>query len=252
MQTKTQRMKKLSILMLIAAIAISGCKKDEEYGSSGTATVHFSNEVDGQAIDLGTGSYQNAFGNQYKVDLLKYYITNITFIKDDNSEYNIHNYDLIDASNPASTDISVDSIPNGTYTKIRFYLGVDSLRNHTGAQEGDLDPINGMIWTWNTGYLFFKHEGSFINSNQQQQTLLFHYGTDKAMATVTVPISGFEIKGDNKRLNLAFNLNQLYANPNVIDFNVDNVHQSSSPGDAQWLNRMKQNFPQAFTFKSVQ
>ncbi|UPT68039.1 MAG: hypothetical protein M0D57_05095 [Sphingobacteriales bacterium JAD_PAG50586_3] len=246
-------MKNLSFLMLIAAIAISGCKKEENnIANSGTATINFANEVDGQAIALGTGTYQNAFGNQYKVDLLKYYITNITFIKDDNSEYNINNYDLIDASNPASSNITIDSIPNGVYTNVRFYLGIDSLRNHTGAQEGDLDPINGMIWTWNTGYIFFKHEGSFIDANQQQQTILLHYGTDKALATVTVPLTGFEIKGDNKKLNLALNLNQLYANPNVIDFNVDNIHQSTSQSDIPWLNKTKQNFQQAFTFKSVQ
>lgn len=242
----------LSLFTLLVVIA--GCKKDNDgsIASTGTATINFSTEVDGQPLVLGTTTYQNAAGNQYKVDLLKYYITNLTFIKDDGTEYNIQNYDLIDVADAASANIAAADIPNGVYTKVRFYLGVDSTRNHTGAQDGDLDPVKGMIWTWNTGYIFFKHEGSFTNSNQQQQALLFHYGTDKARATVEVPISGFEVKGNNKKLNLAFNLNALYANPNVIDFMVDNVRQSSSQADASWINRMKANFSNAFTFKSVE
>ncbi len=246
-------MKNLSFLMLIAAIAISGCKKEEENtASSGSATINFANEVDGQSIVLGTGNYQNAAGNPYTIDLLKYYITNIVLVKSDNSEFKLNNYSLIDAANPTTSNIAINAIPNGSYTKIRFKLGVDSTRNHSGAQDGGLDPVNGMIWTWNTGYIFFKHEGAYTKTNLQQENLLFHYGTDKALANVEIPLSGFEINGNSKKLNIAFNLNALYATPNVIDFNVNNNQQSSSPSDGAWITKMKANFANAFSLKSVE
>ncbi len=110
----------------------------------------------------------------------------------------------------------------------------------------------GMLWTWNTGYIFFKHEGSFVNSNSQTQNLLFHYGTDKARTNVNFPLQALQINGNMRKINLLFNLNTLYAAPNVINFNVNNNHQSSGQADASWLNQMKANFAQSFSLKSVE
>jgi hypothetical protein len=45
-------------------------------------------------------------------------------------------------------------------TGIRFLLGVDSARNVSGIQTGALDPARGMFWTWNSGYVMAKIEGS--------------------------------------------------------------------------------------------
>lgn len=245
-------MKKVVFALLsVAVLAFSGCKEDDK-PEAAKVTINFSNEVDGQALVVGTGQYQNAAGNLYKADLLKYYITNITFIKADSTEYNIGNYSLIDASNTASSTIDASTLPQGTYTKMRFLLGVDSLRNHSGAQDGALDPANGMIWTWSTGYIFYKHEGTYIDNSQTEQGLMFHYGTDKALPTVEIPLNNFEFSTKSKTITIAFNLNAAYANPNVIDFNVNDVQQSSSPSDGPWLTKMKANFKNAFTVKSIE
>lgn len=49
-----------------------------------------------------------------------------------------------------------------------FYLlyGTDSLSNVSGAFEGALDPINGMYWTWNTGFINLKIEGNSSSRNK--------------------------------------------------------------------------------------
>jgi hypothetical protein len=241
------------VAIAFASALFTGCKDDDNTpADKGTITFTIANEVDGQPIQLGQLLYTNAAGNPYQVDLLKYYVSNFTLVKDDSTEFNIGNYDLIDESVPASCNIVANDIPNGTYTKLRFNLGIDSLYNHTGDQAGDLDPINGMVWSWNTGYIFFKHEGVYKDTLQQTQGLLFHYGTDKAKATVELAIPALTVNGDSKKLNLGFNLNSLYATPNQIDFNVDNVHQSTSPTDAPWLQKMKANFTQAFSLKSIE
>jgi hypothetical protein len=49
-----------------------------------------------------------------------------------------------------------------------------------------------------------------------------------------------------------FNLNQLYANPTAVDFNVDNMHQSTSSGDITWINTLRGNFPNAFSVDKVE
>jgi hypothetical protein len=240
-------------LFAVAVLTFTGWKDDDNTpADTGNVTFSIANEIGGQPIQLGQLIYTNAAGNQYRVDMMKYYLSNFTLIKDDSTEYAIGNHELVDITVPASCDIVANDIPNGTYTKVRFNLGIDSLYNHSGDQAGDLDPINGMIWSWNTGYIFFKHEGAYKDSLNQTQGLLFHYGTDKALSTVEITIHALVINGNNKKVNLVFNLNALYAAPNQIDFNVNNVHQSTSPSDTQWILKMKQNFTQAFSFKSIE
>ncbi|MFZ9029152.1 MAG: MbnP family protein [Crocinitomicaceae bacterium] len=52
---------------------------------------------------------------------------------------------------PISKDHDVESI--------KFLVGTDSTLNTAGILEGDLDPIKGMYWAWNTGYINLKLEG---------------------------------------------------------------------------------------------
>jgi hypothetical protein len=238
----------------VIALAISSCEKERitpAANAYGKLEVNISNEVDGAAISFGAMPYTNAAGNKYGVDLLKYYVSNFTLIRDDGSQKNFGNYNLIDASDSTKTKFVLDSVGNGNYTSIKFLLGVDKNRNHTGAQDGDLDPVKGMIWSWNTGYLFFKHEGGFKDSTGVDNTLAMHYGTDTAATTITLSVSPFEVKGNTRKLYLKFNLNKLYASPNLIDFNGNNVRQSTDPSDALWISHMKGNFPSAFLFDKV-
>jgi hypothetical protein len=51
------------------------------------------------------------------------------------------------------------NVPAGTYTGMYLTMGVDSARNVSGAQEGALDPANGMFWSWTSGYIMIKAEG---------------------------------------------------------------------------------------------
>jgi hypothetical protein len=53
---------------------------------------------------------------------------------------------------------------------------VDSALNCSGAQSGALDPVNGMFWTWNTGYIYFKLEGYATDSPNDLQKIEYHIG----------------------------------------------------------------------------
>ena len=218
----------------------------------GKVAVSFTNQVDGQPVAMNGTLYTNANGNQYNISLLKYYVTNFTLVKADGTETNFKTYKLIDGSDASTGNFSLDSVANGNYTAVKFYIGVDSTRNHTGAQDGDLDPINGMIWSWNTGYIFFKHEGQYRDNTGTMKPLLFHLGTDAALTAITVPVTPFEVSGNTRSLFLDFNLNSLYTSPVNMDFNVDNNHQSTSSGDRRWIGDMQSNLADAFLFDKVQ
>ncbi len=247
-------MKSSSILFLFGVLLFAGsCKqpvKPVPLSPTGNVTINFLNQVNGAGIVQGVMSHTNTSGNIYSVDLLKYYISNTILVKDDGTEFKLNNYDLIDAFDANFSNVIAANVPNGHYTSMKFMMGVDSARNHTGAQDGDLDPAYNMIWTWSTGYIFFKHEGTFKNAADSNQVLQFHLGTDKGLSTMQIPIA-LTVEGNNRNMNIVFDLNKMYNSP-AIEFNADNFHMSSVASDDPWIANMVANTNDVFSFKNVE
>lgn len=86
-------------------------------------------------------------------------------------------------------------------SKLSFDIGTDSLLNTVGILDGDLDPIKGMYWAWNTGYINFKIEGE----TRASQSFEYHIGGYRApYATVR----SFETSVDSDHLNLVLDLDE--------------------------------------------
>jgi hypothetical protein len=213
---------------------------------SGLVRFEFENFVDGTPIQLGPLSFTNQAGNIFSVDLLKYYISNVKFYDQGSVVYAAPNYELLDASD--ITTLSFDMpVPQGSYDEVRFLLGVDSLRNVSGAQSGELDPVYGMFWDWNTGYIYFKHEGQFIDAAGDTLPLVYHYGALPALREHPFTASFSVLPGQSKTIKFRFNLNKVYRTPNVVDFNNNNIHS----GGANWVNTIRDNFENAFEIISI-
>jgi hypothetical protein len=194
--------------------------------------------------------YTNLAGNKYQVDVLKYYISNIRLVKADSGEVAFGNYELIDEADEASKTVTLSKVPFDKYTAIRFVVGVDALRNHTGVQDGDLDPAKDMIWDGNTGYIFFKHEGKFTNSASQEKLLAQHLATDEYLPFAEVALPSVSFTGQSAKLALGFNLNAVYGAHSLIDFNIDNMRTSVGASDTAWMNKVRTNLHESFGFIS--
>jgi len=233
-------------LFLLIGISIIGfsCKKKSKNGS---VSIAFKNTVDGLPIEKDKLLYSNLAGNKYSVSLLKYYITNTVLVNEDGTEYKLNNYDLIDEFDKANfSTIEAGNIPGGHYTKLKFYVGLDKTRNHEGAQDGDLDPLYNMIWTWNTGYIFLKHEGQLITPTNDTIVMQYHIATDEALRKIELPIH-LTVTGNPIQLNLQFDLNKIYNSP-VVDINVQPIMHSTGANDKAILNAVADNYTDAFTF----
>jgi hypothetical protein len=56
-------------------------------------------------------------------------------------------------------------------------IGVNAALQTSGVFNGALDPINGMYWAWNTGFISVKCVGEVINiKNGMQQKFEYHIG----------------------------------------------------------------------------
>jgi hypothetical protein len=242
---------RLNIALLASLLAFTGCKKDEEeptpVSTKGSVAFQVENVVGNQPVVLGQMNYLNAAGDSFQVDMLKYYIGQFEWIKEDGSVFKSENYQLINASNSSSLSFTLDSIPNGTYTGLRIHLGVDSIHNHSFTQYAALDASSGMVWSWNTGYIFYKHEGKYRDSAGVHQNLLFHYGTDRTYTSALLSLNNLVINSDTRQLKLKLDLAAVYAQPNIIDFNIWNNNQSLTTQEYPWMDAMKANFSNSFS-----
>jgi len=106
-------------------------------------------------------TYTNAFGEQYTVKTFRFYIGQVELRDSTNSttQYFPGDYYLIDAGDTSTQHITIP-LSLDHLTSLTFLIGVDSTTNTTGTQQGALDPANGMFWTWNSGYIMMKLQGT--------------------------------------------------------------------------------------------
>jgi hypothetical protein len=111
------------------------------------------------------------------IDLLKFYISDIKLLEDSIEVYSPkEKHYLFNLENPSAMSISLNVDSNINFNKIKFCIGIDSITNVAGAIGGTLDPINGMYWAWNSGYVNFKIEGTSTLSNARKNAFKFHLG----------------------------------------------------------------------------
>lgn len=165
------------LLVLIAFIFyISSCQKTfTPETKTGNVKITFVNTIKGAPIVFNTINYTNPFAELYTVSKFLYYISNVELPFATGSFKETESYHLVDESKPASLSFSF-SAPLNTYSSFSFMLGVDSLKNVSGAQSGALDPTNGMFWTWSTGYIMAKFEGNSTVSTQVNNKVEYHIG----------------------------------------------------------------------------
>ena len=105
----------------------------------------------------------------------KFYISNLQYFKNDSLVYTSNKIaHLIDVSVEKSLHINENKIFD--FDKIKFNIGIDSLTNVSGVFDGDLDPVNGMYWTWQSGYINFKLEGTATHCPSRNNKFYWHIG----------------------------------------------------------------------------
>ena len=227
-------MKHLFLLLAAASLVFGGCRKKpldpvpdiDTVSSTGKLRLSFRNVVGSQNLVLNTQTYATAAGDSFTVSTFKYFISNIELVDASGTAMKpAPTYNLI---NQAGNRVASGSgFTPGTYTKVRFLIGVDSARNVSGAQEGDLDPAGaaaGMFWDWNTGYIMAMMEGSSPLSPVANNRLMFHMGgfqgRHSVLRTVALDLPSPVIIGKGKTTELHINadLRQWFSSPIDIRF----------------------------------
>lgn len=192
---------KIGKIYLLAFVALlNACQKElhntEVTGAQVNVHLRFNTEVNGQPLQFNA-PYHNSFGEAYSVSTFKYYISAIDLVNTDaNLVYHLTNdYYLVDAAD-STTTLIVQKAALHKYNRIAFTIGVDSIHNVSGAQTGALDPVRGMFWTWNSGYIMAKLEGNSPLSTEPDHKIEYHIGGFRqpysAVKRITLPFPAGE------------------------------------------------------------
>jgi len=182
---------KLSSLAILAfALFLNSCKDEEKVDpvpteTKGTLSIDFDHvwAMSGASFSMNKMLFHPMTSDSLNFTKLQYYVSNVQLKKSDGTWWICpESYYLIDLSKPASLEVSISDIPSGTYTEMSYTMGVDSLRNVSGAQTGALSTANGMFWDWNSGYIMLKAEG--MSPNSTSKNFVFHLGGFKGVNNI--------------------------------------------------------------------
>lgn len=220
-------------ISVVLVVLIASCSKEEsDEEASYRVKLSFKPMANGLPLQAGNG-YLDAFGEDFTVSAFKIYVTNISLnLNGTNAAFEKESYHLIDGMNSA-TESFVVPIDKRQFNQLSFLVGVDSARNVSGAQSGDLDPTKGMFWTWSTGYIMAKLEGNSSYSTQVNSAIVYHIGgfkeNEKSQRIVTLPFpGGHELSLEKNRVPEI-----------VVEINLDNwfssVHNLSIAANSHWM-----------------
>ena len=227
-----------TFFFLFISFAFFSCQKSVEISPDDPPdhelTIQFSSVVDNEQLELGE-TYTNIFGEDYTVSNFKFYFCQVDLINTDSPfsyRMNKDEYFLVNFADSGTVRINFGAL-SGKYNAISFLLGVDSIRNVSGAQTGALDPANGMFWTWNTGYIMAKLEGTSTVSNQPNQAFEYHIGgfsgADNVLRRVTLPFSAMQMeKEKSTEMIITVNANSWFHSPN--DISIATTPVCTTPG----------------------
>ena len=197
--------------------------------NEGTVEVNLSHIFGKNPVILNTANYINAASDTFNIEDLRYYFSNLSFQKQNGDWVNLKNYHLIDIKTASTQTFTISKLPAGHYKAVKYMLGVDSVSNGSGLQEGALDPSWGMFWTWNTGYIFFRIMGRNPNSARAYSLDL---GGNENLPTVVNDLNSFKLKNKNPKIYFEMDVNEMFQNPSNYKFDSDGwaIHTNTASG----------------------
>lgn len=225
-------------LSLLAIFLLSGCKKEsneEIIQASGNIKFEFYHYCDGEPLDFDIRKYVNEAGNEYMVNEIQYFISDVT-LYGNGREYlieawkDIHYVDS-DIESTMKWDV-YDDIPAMAYEGIRFTFGICEEKNVTLMYTDPPESL--MFWPQylGGGYHYMKLNGKWLDTNGLERPFDFHLGIGQVYDSQTGEITGFiqnyftvEVTGasfvveDGKEtiIRLVMNVDRWFKNPHTYD-----------------------------------
>lgn len=227
------------IIFLVFAVS---CKKDDPITENpvkyGKINFQFTHKVNGQALVVDTLVYTNAAGNEYLINEVQYFISDVVLHNSDGTDYilsdDIHYIDS-DLSSTMLWSVA-DKIPVGNYTSVSFTFGINESKNQSYMFQNP--PERDMFWPefLGGGYHYMKLNGKWKDTTNSITPFNFHLGIGQIYAhdtivvdsitgfvqnyfTVNLPTSFFITENKTTNIEIVMNIESWFETPHVWDFN---------------------------------
>lgn len=227
-----------SFLMFFLLLTACGKKDDPEpVPAGGKIIFRFHHYCEGIPIEFDLRKYVNEAGNEYLVNEIQYFISDVklhdgvdTFIIDDWKD--IH---YVDTDIPSTWEWKVyDVIPEGTYDKITFTFGISEEKNQSLMFTDPPESL--MFWPeyLGGGYHYMKLNGKWLDTTGLERPFNFHLGIGQVYDSETGDITGFiqnyfEIQvigssfsieaGQTTAIDLVMHVDRWFSDPHIYDHN---------------------------------
>ncbi len=234
---------RLFLLPLAFFLMIFSCtKKDDPDPEKAGITFHFTHYVEDSRLVVDTLKYTNAAGNQYMVNEIQYFISDVKLHRADGSYQLIDQWKdihYVDTDLPETHIWQVfDPIETGDYEKVTFTFGISEEKNQSLMFVNP--PERDMFWPeiLGGGYHYMKLNGKWLATNEQVLPFAFHLGIGQIYSggvtnpdsitgfvqnyfEVELPNSAFAISaGEKKHFEIKMNVDNWFQNPHVYDHNT--------------------------------
>lgn len=225
----------LGIVSLSTSCVNDPVEPEEQYGK---IQLEFEHRIDGQPIVFDKLIYENEAGNQYLVNEIQYFISDVTLHKTDGSVVLLDDWNdihYVDTDLPETWQWNfLDEIPVGSFEKISFTFGISEEKNQSLMFVNPPESL--MFWPelLGGGYHYMKLNGKWMDTLNQESPFNFHLGIGQVYESfpdsisayiqnyfeVILPKSDFElVDTQTQQFTVVMNVDNWFKSPNVYDHN---------------------------------
>ena len=206
----------LVLALLLTGILVQSCRRDSTTMTD--LTVRANIFLEGAPLVLVDKQYSNE-GGVFVVEQFKMYLSNFVLYRNDGAVFvEPESYHLIrQESGVEGFEFVMTNVPTGTYESISFAVGVDTLRNTSIDNVGDLDPANQMAWNWNIGYKFILLEGRLTRPDNIEVPLVYHIGYGENFHEILSNTIFQVFSGGESFVEIDIIVDEMFQNPNTVN-----------------------------------
>jgi hypothetical protein len=266
-------MRYVGIIALLSVLLLAACKPEiiETRKNGGKLIIEFDHRVNGAELITDSLFYVNDAGNQYEINEVKYFISDVYLKQNGGNSVHIDEETAIhytDIDIPSTLTWNVfDTIPEGVYDSISFIFGLNEQRNISFAFVNP--PEVNMFWPdiLGGGYHYMMINGKWKNPEGTTTPFDFHLGIGQIYSgtttsvdsitgyvqnyfQVTLPLSALKVEYNSTRtLRLVMNIESWFKTPHKWDFNVWGGYIMQNQ---EAMQAVKENGYDVFTLEIVQ
>jgi hypothetical protein len=262
-------MKKILFSTLtLALLLMVSCKPDPVVEEDRTANIEVNFVAEYQNSPLvvfGEDYTYPEFGNTFNVKKFQFLITDLVLLKDGTGDATeLAEVELIEFTDKTTEDLAVkgtarsyESIPVGTYSGIRFGLGVNNELNKAETQEDYTagEPLTLDFWSaWNS-YIFSKMEGDFdmngdgLYDDSTDFSYSLHTGTNEGYNVITLNAPITVTANSDNVTKIVVDFEKILISSTGETYDVIETKTTHSLGDIDKVLQLLDNSKNAFSIR---